>query len=430
MEQERFALNSGRKRPAYKPKDIHCPNCGAGLTVKDERSELVVCDYCGSHLDVSQEEKQVLGKGAEQKWDFPLNVGDSFWWKKARYEIIARMVFIEDDEDEMTRQYLLYNPYHGTLWLDEYDGHYSLSWDTHVMPTENAFRKTRGDILTTHDNQKWVMEEEGTYELVYVDGALPWIATIGDRVHYAEFVNKNTPKLQYDAQRIGSEIEYGRGQSLSMEQVRRALGQAEFAEDREPESPLENVAETRQTFTRLVAAVIFILVVNVALFIYTYQSGTLVLEQAFSARELTNETLSKPFRLENDGDIVRVSAYSPVNNAWMALDVGVVMNEDTLVHLAEADVARYYGSEGSQRKSIHFKLPWAGTYRLLVHAVSARGTARSAKQAEHNATIKVYTGVFRSYYFLAISIVAGLVLVLLIIVHRIMTAYHFMKSVS
>ncbi len=426
MENERFALHSGRKRPAYTPKDIHCPSCGAGLTVKDERSELVVCEYCGSHLDVSQEEKQVLGKGTGRKWNFPLHLGDSFRWKKARYEIIARLVFIEDgDDDEASRQYLLYNPYHGTLWLDEYDGHYSLSSDSHVMPTEDAFRKRRGDVLTTYDKQQWVMEGSGTYELVYVDGALPWIAAIGDQIQYAEFVNNKSPKLQYEVQRIGNEIEYGKGESLSLAQVRRALEKPEFAKEQTAAVPVENVAETRQTYIRLMAIVIVILVVNVALFVYTSSRGKLALQQQFSSQELTQETLSKPFTVDKAGDLVKITAEAGLSNAWMALDLGVVWDKESLIHVDEADISYYYGSdggeswsEGSRKKSIYVKLPWEGTYQLLVHAVSASGNAQSASQAMHNATIRVYTGALMPQYFLFIGFLALVALAVLFIMYN------------
>jgi hypothetical protein len=65
MEKEIYGLNQGRPRPPYQPKNIQCKGCGAGLSVKDEHAELVVCDYCGSHLDVSAPEQKVLSGGAD-----------------------------------------------------------------------------------------------------------------------------------------------------------------------------------------------------------------------------------------------------------------------------------------------------------------------------------------------------------------------------
>ena len=217
MEAERFKLSSGRSRPAYKPQNIKCGSCGAGLTVKDEQSQMVVCEYCGSQLDVSAVEQTVLGKGVGHKPYFPLELGDSFHHKATRFEVISRMAFIEDNDiSEMTKEYLLYNPRRGAMWLGEYGGHYSVSYPSHIMPTKDPFNVGRGDVIKTHDGNRWVAEGKGTYTLHYVDGALPWIARIGDRIQYAEFTEKSGSGKRYEAQRIGSEIEYGTGRAMAL----------------------------------------------------------------------------------------------------------------------------------------------------------------------------------------------------------------------
>ena len=429
MENERFALNSGRKRPQYTPKDIHCPNCGAGLTIKDERSELVVCEYCGSHLDVSKEEKEILGKGASRKWEFPLQIGESFRHKQARYEIIGRMAFIEDgDEDELSRDYLLYNPYHGARWLSEYDGQYSLSSDTHVMPKENPFNMKRGDVMQTYDDREWVLEGAGVYELVYVDGALPWIAKIGDQIEYAEFLNKSNSKLQYEVQRIEGEVEYGKGESLSIAQVRRALGKPEF-EKAQGTAPagrgVKDVVRTRRNFMLAFALIIVMLVVNAFTFIYASSQGKLVLQQQFSPQELTEETYSKPFKVLKGGDVLKIAVNANVDNAWMALDVGVVKDESTLVHVDGADVSYYHGyeggeswSEGSRKGTMYVKIPWEGDYKLMVHAVSASGNTETATEASHSATVRVYSGAMKPTYSMLMAIASVIMLVLAFIGYK------------
>ncbi len=432
MEQERFALNSGRKRPTYTPKNIQCPHCGAGLTVKDEQSELVVCEYCGSHLNVSRDEMEVLGKGANRKWEFPLKIGDSFRYKSARYEIIARMVFIEDnDENEASRQYLLYNPYHGTLWLDDYQGQYSLSTDTHVMPAEDPFSKRRGDTLKTYDEQTWVLDGTGTYELVYVDGALPWIAQIGDQAEYAEFLNKANPKLQYEAQRIAGEIEYGKGESLSLAQVRQALGKPDFQKAAgdgkmaQRAVSADNVVSARRGFTFAFVVITIALVVNGFAYMVASSQGKRVFQQQFSAEELTAETISEPFIVRKDGDIIKITADANLDNAWMALDIGVIRpdsdvirNEDSLIHVDDADMSYYHGSEGgeswsegSRRSTSYIKIPQKGTYKLMVHAVSNSGETETATQASHSVTIQVYAGSLVPHYSMVMAIMSVLMLI-------------------
>ena len=160
----------GRGRPAYQPKNIRCEGCGAGLSVKDERAELVVCEYCGSHLDVSATEGKVVGRKTDSQPFFPFQLGDSFHYQSARFEVIARLAYIEDGEvGEMTREYLLYHPRRPSRWLGEYQGNYSLTSTSHVMPQKDAFKISRGGKLRTHDGKAWICEGRGTY--VFSDGS-------------------------------------------------------------------------------------------------------------------------------------------------------------------------------------------------------------------------------------------------------------------
>lgn len=409
-EGDRFGLGQGRPRPAYTPKSLHCPHCGAGLTVKDEHSEMVVCDYCGSHLEVTSEELTVLGKGPARKWDFPLALGASFRHKGARYEVIARLALIEDgDPTYLTREYLLYNPYRGTLWLSEYQGHYDLSSTTHVMPVGEPFSCGKGDSLETHDGRQWVMEETGEYELAYVDGALPWVAKVGDRQRYAELTAEDGSGDLYEAEAQGQELEYGIGRRVPLAMVRRATGKEDLPE---PAAPLENVARTRSAYHWMLKLTALALAVNAVLWLLAGAKGHEVLEQRFDAAALTRETLSQPFEIRRADDVVKVELDSrALDNAWMVVDVAVVEGEDRVIHTLEADMEYYHGyeggeswSEGSRSRSVYFRVPEAGTHRLLLHAVSATGETPQAEAAQHPLRVRVVAGAVRPLWFKGVTV--------------------------
>jgi len=426
MDKERFKLNQGRERPAYTPENIHCPGCGAGLTLKDEQSQLVVCEFCGSHLDVSEEEKTVLGKGPEQKWEFPLKLGDSFQYKGSRFEIIARMAFIEDnDVSELTREYLLYNPRRGAMWLDEYGGNYSRSTDTHVMPTSDPFTKQRGSVLETYDGKKWVAVETGWYQLAYVDGALPWIAKVGDRIQYAEFSEKGGSEMQYDVQRIGNEIEYGSGQALTLEMVRRATGKPDLGAGVVRKKRVD-VAKTRKGFMILAIIALLALAINGILALYCLTRGKTVLDQMFSAEQLTTETLSKPFTVSAAGNVIKITAGAyQLNNAWMAVDLAVVKGDETVIHVFDSDIQYYHGveggeswSEGSRDETSYIEIPEAGAYRLLLHAVSAHGETASATSALHQLRVQVEDDVLMPHFYVAFCIIAIVILIFTMVMYK------------
>jgi ribosomal protein S27E len=396
MEAERFKLTSSRPRPDYKPLNIKCGSCGAGLTVKDEQSQMVVCEYCGNQLDVSTIEQTVLGKGLANKPHFSLELGDSFHHRATRYEVISRMAFIEDNDiSEMTKEYLLYNPRRGSMWLAEYGGHYSISYPSHVMPVKDPFAAGRGDVIKTHDGNQWVMEGKGTYKLHFVDGALPWIAKTGDRVQYAEFAEKAGSAKRYEVQRIGSEIEYGMGRAMPLESVRRATRKPELGKET-VSKPIEDTAQKRKGYVQLMVIALVAAIFNGLLAFYCYRSGTLVLNQSFAAADLTNGVMTEPFRVQGNGKITKISVAAPLDNAWMSMAAAIVRSDGKAVHQYEDTIEYYHGrsggeswSEGSRSGALLVKIPDPGQYRLFVKAVSAHGNASRATRALHDLRVEV-----------------------------------------
>ncbi len=407
----RFGVGKGRERPRRKAKDIHCPSCGAGLTLKSEASELVVCGYCGDHLDVGEPELEVLGKGAQKKWAFPFNLGDSYREKGVRYEVLARIAYIEDDDlAELTREYYLYHPAHGAMWLSEYKGDYSVSRPSHVAlvadPTkkgDNPFTKRHGARLMTHDNQKWVVEETGVYSLVYVDGALPWIAKLGDRVGYVEGREQGGSGRQLAIQSSGRQLEISIGRQLPLATVGRATGRQDLIKLGLRLAGEGNRRKTELCLFWLVAAA---LVVNAILWVLCLFSGKEVLAQTFNAEGLAGETLSQPFEVPGNKSVIRIDVIGRgLDNSWMAVDLALLRGEDAVIHTFEEDLSYYHGvergeswSEGIRKQSRYIELPEAGTYHMLVHATC--GTDEEPEACKSSVHLKVDDAVYLPRFFI------------------------------
>jgi len=384
---------------------------------------MVICEYCGTRLELGRDEQKVLGKGEQQRWQMPIAIGDSFKHRGTRYEVIARMVLIEDnDPTDPTREYLLFHPRRGSMWLAEYQGSYDLASATHVMPQDEPFAKARGETLSTHDGRKWVAVENGLAKIAYVDGALPWIAEVGDEVRFAECEAADGSGDLYEVEVSAggtsfAEREYGLGRRIPVSAVRRALGKTDLPE---PAAPVESVAATSSKFRWMIAAAVVALLVNGLLLLVAMAKGSTVLEQRFDSSELDGEVLSKPFEVAKPGTVLKVVlASSRLDNAWMAVDLAVVEGEDTVVHVTDSDIAYYHGveggeswSEGSRKTAQYIKVADSGTYRLLVHAVSARGNESTATRCEHPLGVRVIAGAVRPHFFIASTVLAGLCLLL------------------
>lgn len=419
---DRFAIGAGRDRPPYQPKKIQCAGCGASQSVKDEQSQLVVCEYCGNHLEVSKDELKVLGRGPDRDWDFPIELGADFRFKGQRYEVVARLALIEDDDFlELTRQYLLYNPRRGTQWLSEYKGHYDLSETTHVMPDGQPLGGKRGDVFKTHDDREWVTEGAGEYELAYVDGALPWVAKIGDRYGYAEAAEKSGSGETYEVEAHAAETEYAFGRKMPLVAVQRALGRQDLPP---PVEPLEDVVAKRSWFHQVMAMAAVVFAVNMLLMWVCMEKGKTVLKQRFDAAELKGEVLSEPFPISKANNVVKVYTRANLDNAWMALDLALVEGSDRVVHLFEQDIEYYHGveggeswSEGSKKKTSYFLAPAEGEHRLLLHAISARGNAATSETCEHGLEITVLDGAARHQPFLVMAVISGIFLILFVVLY-------------
>lgn len=425
MHENKFAKGAGRKRPEYRPRNIRCVSCGAGLTLKNEATEFVACEYCGTHLELTPTEEKIVGKN-HAKVDFPISIGDSFHYKTFRYEVIGRMAMTEDgDMDEMTRQYLLFHPFHGALWLSEYQGMYSLFHTSHVMPETDAFSLSPGQTMRTHDNRTWVFEEKGETELVYVDGALPWVATIGDRAEYAAFSEKKNPDSLYEVERIHGEMEFAAGEEFSAGRVQEALGMPALAakEKKKEKSPLP-------WYIHPLWVSLMIFVLNLILGAFVQSRGQTETNFSFSAEELSITAFSKEFRVSSPGSLVKVEveADPKLENAWMNLKMGLVDSDGYLLHDEEETLYRYTGETAEGIKTryrskgfMRARLASPGTYTLVLHANSAKGETQNATRAVHGAKAGVWVGKYASEGF------AGMAMFSLFFVFLPALAFRFLK---
>ncbi|MDA8021000.1 MAG: DUF4178 domain-containing protein [Thermoanaerobaculia bacterium] len=427
----------GRPRPPHQAKTVACPNCGARLELADERTRLAVCGSCASRIFVGLAEAQVLGQNRVRDFDFQLEIGDPFRRKGARYRVVARLACVEDGEvDDPTLQYLLYHPTRGSLWLSEYQGRWDVSWSTHVMPRQSAEGVARGDEVETADGRRWMVRETGSYELAYVDGALPWVAEVGDRTHYVEMDGRDGAGDTYETERSGDEIEFARGRSLTAEQVRQATGKESVPD---PSSRPDDVVGKAAAFRWVIVTAALATLINGVLALVFTMQGQRVLRDSFQPEELSREAFSEPFDVTDDGNVLKIRLDTNLNNAWMSVDLALVRDNDwlagrsssggagfgaaatgdiELIHVDDHSIEYYHGvdggeswSEGDRDETTFVRVPEAGTYRLLVRAVSAHGNASTASEAQHSLNVAVWDGARRAVWPVVALIVSAVVLV-------------------
>ena len=416
-----FAVGAGRERPKYTPKALQCINCGASVKLFSEQAVQAVCDACGSMLDLSKEEQVVCGlvsKNRVRGLQFPLLT--EFVFESRTYRVTARLVY-KDGWGALSYDYLLFNPFFGSFWLSSYKNDFTTSRVSHVMPCTDPFALSDGKKLTTHDKKVWIRLEQGKQELVYVDGALPWHAKIGDTHEYVELQSKTHPKVFFEVEREatkdGAEMEFAISREISLFELKSALKDKSLMDFLGPiKAPESKTPAWILAGVSLLAALGFFL----ALF---SSSSRQIAEVHFSPTELNNETLSSTFRVDDVRFPVEIEMYSSVDNAWMYLTWAIVESSenmptkqtyeevaggarnDKMVHIGEAELSYYHGyeggeswSEGSQSDTLYVLFPKPGTYRLMAKAVS--GTRESEDVAKHSISFFIYENARLDRYYL------------------------------
>jgi hypothetical protein len=421
---ERFGLGKGRARPKLKSRNIECTGCRAPLSVKDERAKMVGCPYCGTRFELTEEQAKAIGTW-DTKFEFPLNLGDRFNWKGVKYEVSARIALIEDsDPSELTREYLLYNPRRGTLWLSEYHGSWDLSWPTRVMPKSEPFAVSEGGGLETYDGRKWRKEEGCFYEIAYVDGSLPWVARTGDMIQTAEFSEKSGT-LMYEVERSYGELEFGLGQRMEYPQVARALGKDEkgLKGSVAASEPASGELTKKKLFTRLFVYALIAMIVNALLAWSFDKKGESVLTEKLDPQALTDGTQTKEFHVMSDGNLIKVNLRAQgLDNAWMAYDFALMQGDQPLLNV-EGGLEYFHGveggeswSEGSYEDTYYIKVPKAGDYSIAIQAVGAPGETESAERAAFPIDVTVRDGARQDKFFIYMTIAAAVMMFLGLVV--------------
>ncbi len=226
-EVEGFALGRGRARPAYEPKPLQCPQCGGSLALADERTRVVVCPYCHTQIELTATEARAIGAVARSAPAFELDIGAPIELDGVRYEVVGRITRLNPDDpgDDLNHDFFLYNPRKPAVWLSSYRREWWIARRTRVMPVGDAFRQPTGSTLTTHDGRGWRVVEKERSQIASVDGALPWMARVGDETRLAEMVAVDRSGRTYEAEyNARGELEFAEGRALAEPLVMAASG--------------------------------------------------------------------------------------------------------------------------------------------------------------------------------------------------------------
>jgi hypothetical protein len=372
---------------------------------------MVACESCGSTLKLDAAEARVVGQNTGPVPYFTLQVGTSVTLDGVTYEVMGRLYYVEVDEglEYPSYEYVLYHPDHGYIWLSEENGHFTTSRPHHLRVNFPDYFSPRRGVKV--GGETYLTYEQGTVTLRYVDGAIPWVASVGETTEYACLTK---PPEYIEREITGNEYELFKGRYIAHEEMRRAV--PEGVHLRQPQGVYFCQPYRRTAYGRglmLVGAAF--LAVNLVLLLYSlFSSGGVVLVDTVPADRYTQEYITEPFEVTERNTVLSLEGEAPLNNSWVALDFALVNTDDSVIGEFSGEASFYHGrdsegywTEGSKSFTSYFRVEKPGSYRLLLHGTGGSGYSGPARK--ETISIRVRQGATISYYFVFPLILAALV---------------------
>ncbi|HEY0429450.1 MAG TPA: DUF4178 domain-containing protein [Pyrinomonadaceae bacterium] len=374
-----------------------CPNCGGALTLTaPDKAERVTCPYCSSLLDVNQGKLSYL-KALSPKPDAPefaLPIGAvGTFQNDVQFKLIGatvRSVTIEGAK-YFWHEYLLYNPQVGFRWLVHSDNHWNF-----VEPVNPADVVVLGTTVT-YNGKSFKIFQDAPAVIEYVVGEFYWRVEQGETVRAIDYV---APPLMLSQETTDNEMNWSVGVYMTNAEIEKAFSVQDLPK---PWSVAPNQPFIGGFYIKWGFALLGLLCVT-AIFMLPFSLTNTPLNETITLQPPASATtpqaaFSQPFELKGNRN-VRITASSPVENAYAELDVDLINDQSQELESVNIPIEYYSGSdsdgawtEGSQTQDATISSLPAGKYTLKVE-----GTWQNFQQPL-NISLKVEQNVSRGVNF-------------------------------
>ena len=360
-------------------KSVNCKSCNAPLQLTGNIAEIqtIVCSYCGAFNNPAKGRRKDAGLKIDKTLAdvFYLKHGAVGQIRDVEWHIAGRMRYdwVDEGERGYDLEYLLYNEKEGYAWLHEANGHYSLAKVHYPNIKKSLFSYNTPKAAVNVDKQRFLFFEKGQSQLKYVDGALPWVATIGTTSYYAEAINPPFIITQESAQKNGDgEIEFYLGEYIPKTEIETGF---------KITLPRSYSVAPSQPFIKakgMMLPALFSLFMFIGTCAYTGHVATMgqtILSETIPAEAIDKkDRLSAPFEIRNPDETLAVELKVPVDNSSTDIGLALYNEEDgAVIDDREFEVSYYYGgsgddawSEGSREDTTFWKIKNPGVYRILL----------------------------------------------------------------
>ncbi len=381
---------------------IKCPNCAAPLDVMGGKNiESIVCQYCGSVIDLNNEYKIVSKFNKIVKKLSPFELGMQGVIKGVEYTIIGIVAYDTQKRDNIGPyswiDYMLYSPTHGYAWLTYESGILIFSRRTRLMPSI-PLNKLSTAQKTTFNGKSFKFYESYRAYVIYAVGSLNYVAKKNDLYMVYDAISPPyglTLEIYRDKM---VEMEYSLSEYMKSEDIYKAFGvknhpkEPDIHQLKPYDAPIKKAISTN-------AFVFFILSVLIILAISIFYGGKEVAKGTFYTNKFATEFQS------SGNHILEIDLVTSANNNWAYYNIDIINSSGKLLYSIGKEISYYHGyeggeywSEGSRDTSIYIKSPPKGKYTLKVSVEWKRPLATA---------LSLKDGVVRSIYFVILAVLFG-----------------------
>ena len=396
---------------------FNCPSCGAPHTVSGGvRSKVLVCEYCGAAVDVSDSKLSVIWKEEttreEVQKGVTLPLGSRATFDGQPYELIGflkKSVTYEGISYPWV-EYLLYNPYTGYRWLVESDGHFMVMQPMAEVPSRNG--------IPVGDPHEQAIDYQGqTYR--HFQTSTPRVDGLAGEFYWRVRKDESARNRDYvcPPQMLSLEISetgyvWSCGKYLTQPEVQKLfslekrLRPAVGVAPAQPNPYKESTGQMWRVFWVAIFAGFFLLASGIlsgsgkkvfstgAKFYETYRT--------FAPKE------SAPFEIPGGGGNVAFDFEGRLDNRWLFFDTTLVNTETGKETKVGATVEKY-GSDGSGKRTVRvsgipkgtYKLRWTLSSGTTTTTPEASSTTLKSEQVGYDITLRRGVAVWGWFFTMA-----------------------------
>lgn len=349
---------------------ITCLNCGTVNTVRGKAMTLAMtCDSCKYYLRLGKwnadrnvfsfKEEPAIPLGAKGKFDDVV------------YEVMGFVVKQETKYHYKWREYLLFNPMRGYVFLAEYNGNWNFVWPVEHGPTEGA-----PEVDFYHEENYYRLYQKYKAEVVYARGEFFFdVIDLSESTINHEYI---APPYMYTLEKSHDSILWCKGEYCSPQEIAQAFGiQVNTLPAKEGRGYTQpTLTAFKEGSLVMVSLVILVLMIALQLFFNGSAKEEVVFNGTFDRSELKDQKffVSSSFDLKGGTKSVAVDIYAPLVNDWFYADFALINETTGVEYNFSKDIEYYSGyedgeswSEGSTRGEAFISQIPEGRYHINIY---------------------------------------------------------------